>query len=223
MSSTWCAADRVSLKSHHQLMARMTHLSMWEVHMNTLSIVVVGLAMAIAAPPTAGQESVSSARAAALTKQLDQHKLDAVAAPDPDQPDRFVAALYYPGAQLLAISAAYPVPQVLRQRIADRKYRDAYLDLQGPATLQGRFFVMDLQADGLRHTRNGDAAFDITYESGGNQASFDGDWKRQNMSRSQYDARFTADDERYARMLAALERELTRASTSVTGLAKSGR
>lgn len=188
--------------------------------MKTLSIVVVGLAMAIAAPPAAGQESVSSARAAALTKQLDQHKLDAVAAPDPDQPGRFVAALYYPGAQLLAVSAAYPVPQVLQQRIADRKYRDAYMDLQGPETLQGRFFVMDLQADGLRHTRrNGDAAFDITYESG-NQASFDGDWKRQHMSRSQYDARFTADDKRYARMLAALERELTRASTSATGFGK---
>lgn len=191
--------------------------------MKNLSIVVVALGMGVATPATGGQESASSARAAALTKQLDQHKLDAIAAPDPDQPDRFVAALYYPDAQLLAVGAAYPAPQVLQQRIADRKYRDVYLDLQVPATRQGRFFVVDLQADGLRHTRNADGAFDITYESGGNQVSFDGDWKRQNMTRSQYDARFKADDERYARLLAALERELARASTSATGLAKSGR
>ena len=190
--------------------------------MKTLSIVVVGLAMAVAAPATARQESASSARAAALTKLLDQHKLDAVAAHDPDQPDRFVAALYYPGAQLLAVSAAYPAPQVLQQRIADRRYRDVYMDLQVPATQDGRFFVMDLQADGLRNSRDGNAAFDITYESGGNQVSFDGDWKRQNMSRSQYDARFKADDERYARMLAALEREMTRASTSGSVVPRDG-
>ncbi len=177
------------------------------------SVVLVG------GPAAVEQESVSSARAALVTTLLDQLKLDAIAAPDPDHPNRFVAALYYPGAQLLAVGAAYPAPELLQQRIAERKYRDVYMDLQVPATQNGRFFVMDLQADGLRQARD-DVAFDITYENGANQVSFDGDWKRQQLSRSEYARRFKQDDERYARILAALERELARATTPPTAVAK---
>jgi hypothetical protein len=193
--------------------------------MKALSVVIVlvGVAMATGGPAAAGQESASATKAAALTKLLDQQKLDVVAAHDPNQPGRFVAALYYPGAQLLAVSAAYPAPELLQQKIADRKYRDVYMDLQVPATQQGRFFVMDLQANGLRKTRDGDAAFDITYENGGNQVSFDGDWSRQNMSKTLYDARFKADDERYAKMLSALEHEMTRASAAASAVAKERR
>jgi hypothetical protein len=171
----------------------------------------------------AGQESASATKAGALTRLMDQQKLDAVAARDPDHPDRFVAALYYPGARLLAVSASYPAAPLLEQKIAARKYRDVYMDLQVPATQQGRFFVLDLQANGLRKTRDGDAAFDITYENGGNQVSFDGDWSRQNMSKTLYDARFKADDERYAKMLSALEREMARASTAASAVAKERR
>jgi hypothetical protein len=169
------------------------------------------VAMLALAAGVGAQESASGAKAATLTKLLDQHKLDAIAAPDPEQPDRFVATLYYPGTQLLAVSANYPSPQFLQQRIANRQYRDVYMDLQVPATQNGRLFVMDMGADGLHYRPNGDAPFDITYHSGGNQVSFDGDWKQRKMSREKYDERFKADDERYARMLAALERELTRA------------
>lgn len=188
--------------------------------MKLLASLITGFALAFSGPTAAGQESASAAKAAAFTNLLDRYKLDAVAAQDPDHPGRFVAALYYPGAQLLVVSAAYPAPELLQQRIAERKYRDVYLDLQVPATQHGRFFVMDLQADGLRHMRDGDAAFDITYENDGNQVSFDGDWNRQNLSRSQYDARFKTDDGRYARMLAALERELMRTSTSTASVPK---
>ena len=177
----------------------------------TLAALVASAAVATAAV-AAEQQSASSVKAAIVTKLLDRLKLDAIAAQDPDHPNRFVAALYYPGAQLLAVSAVYPAPALLQQRLADRKYREVYMDLQGPATRDGRLFVMDLQADGLRLTRN-EASFDITYQNGANQVSFDGDWKRQHLSRSQYDVRFKKDDERYARILAALESELTRATT----------
>jgi hypothetical protein len=180
--------------------------------MNRVSISAVALAFLVTAPPAVAQESASSASATTLTKLLDQQKLDAIAAQDPDHPERFVAALYYPGVQILAVSAAYPAPPVLQQWIADRKYRDVYMDLQGPATKEGRFFVMDLQADGLYRTRRGDA-FDLTYQNGANQVSFDGDWKRQKLSESKYDERFKLDDERYARMLAALQRQLAQAAT----------
>jgi hypothetical protein len=173
------------------------------------SIVGLVIVLAVAATLRAGQDSASAAKAVVVTKLLDQQKLDAIAAQDPERPDRFVAALYYPGAQLLAVSAAHPSPQILQERIANRQYRDVYMDLQGPATQNGRLFVMDLAADGL-HDRPHGNGFDITYQSGANQVSFDGDWKDKKMSRAQYDQRFKADDERYAQMLAALERELTR-------------
>jgi hypothetical protein len=177
----------------------------------TVSILCVGL-MAFVMPESGGQDSSSAAKAATLTRLMDQQKLDSVAAHDPEQPDRFVAALYYPGVQLLVVSASYPVPDVLRQKITGRQYRDVYMDLQSSATQQGRFFVMDLEANGVRQTRQEDAAFDVTYKDGDNPASFDGEWKRQNMSRAQYDARFRSDDERYTKMLTALERELMRPS-----------
>jgi hypothetical protein len=170
---------------------------------------IVFFVLAVAATLGAGQDSASAPKAAVITKLLDEQKLDAIAAQDPEQPDRFVAALYYPGAQLLAVSAAHPSPQFMRDRIANRQYRDVYMDLQGPATQNGRLFVMDLAADGLHDRPYGDG-FDITYQSGANQVSFDGNWKDKKMSRAQYEQRFKADDERYAQMLAALERELTR-------------
>jgi hypothetical protein len=88
------------------------------------------------------------------------------------------------------------------------------MDLQGPVTQKGRFFVMDLGADGLHYRPDGDAPFDITYHSGAEQVAFDGDWKDQKMSREQYAQRFTVDDERYAKLLGALERELSRVSTA---------
>jgi hypothetical protein len=180
--------------------------------MQAVSIVGALTILALSASPGAAQQSASAAKAAAVTKLLDQHKLDAIAAQDPDQPDRFVAALYYPGAQLLAVSATHPMLQLFQQRIANRQYRDVYMDLQGPATQKGRLFVMDLGADGLKYRPDGDV-FDITYHSGADQVSFDGDWKDQKMSREQYDQRFKDDDERYARMLAALEHELARSSS----------
>jgi hypothetical protein len=172
-------------------------------------VVVVALAGTLGAVP----DSASGSKAEAIRQLLDQQKLDAIAAQDPEQPDRFVAALYYPGAQLLAVSATHPMPQVMQERIANRQYRDIYMDLQGPATRKGRLFVIDLGADGL-HDRPEADGFDITYRSGAEQVSFDGDWKAQKMSREQYDERFKGDDERYAQMLAALVRELTDRPTS---------
>jgi hypothetical protein len=182
--------------------------------MSPASMIVstIGIALALTAPASA-QESASSAKAAVLTRLLDQQKLEALAARDPEQPDRFVAALYYPGSQLLAVSAVYPVPSLIEQLIAARKYRDVYMDLQVPAVQTGRFFVMDLQADGLRRSPEKEV-YDITYESGANKIVYDGNWKGQNMTQAKYEQRFRSDDDRYARILAALERELAQASAA---------
>jgi hypothetical protein len=59
---------------------------------------------------------------------------DAIAAADPEEPNRFVAALSYPKSQLLVVDALYPAPALLRQEIVDAKYRDVYLALQQSGT-----------------------------------------------------------------------------------------
>ncbi len=177
-----------------------------------VSVALVPLLVFVASLTAAvrSQESQSSLKATAVAKLLDTLKLDAVAAIEDQQTGRFAAALYYPGTQLLVVSAVHPQPDVAAQRLAERKYRDVYLDLQGSATRKGRLFVLDLKADGLKRTREGGAAFDQTYIDGANQISYDGDWKTQKMTPAQYDERFQRDDKRYAEILAALEHELTR-------------
>lgn len=166
-------------------------------------------------PPQAaeGQDSRSASAAAALTQMLNERKLDAIAARDPDRPDRFIAALYFPGSQLLAIGSVHPAPALLEQRLAQRQFRDVYTDLHGSGVREGRVFITDLQANGLQRTREPNAPFDIVYRNGVNQASYDADWKGQTLTESQYNERFRRDDTEYARMLNALIEALRTAVT----------
>lgn len=178
-----------------------------------VTITTAVLALSAATIRISGEESRSAAAAASLTALLDQNKLEAVAARSLDQPDRFVAALYFPGSQLLVVSSAYPVPAALEQRIATGDYREAYMDLQGAGSRKGRLFVTDLEADGLRATRS-DQAFDVTYTDGVKQMSFDGEWKSKKLSERDYDSAYQAQDEQYARMLEALVAQLKGASSA---------
>ena len=173
--------------------------------MHTFRMVVVGLIVlsSTAADRAWAQESRSAAEAQKLTALLDQQKLDAIAAKDPERPDRYIGALYYPGSQLLVVSASYPAPASMDYRLGERQYRDAYLDIQGAGAREGRFFVTDLLADGLRAARRGEP-FDIIYKDGKDQVAYDGDWRAQKMSESDYQEQFRKDDERYAKMLASL-------------------
>jgi hypothetical protein len=169
--------------------------------------VVIGAVAALLAPAmgvAAAENPRSTEAAAALTKLLDQRKLEAAAVRDPSDPTRFISALYVPGSQLLVISARYPVPAVLEQRIAAGQFRDAYLDIHGAGTREGRIFVMDLQADGLRRDPDRNQPFDIIYKNGVDQMTYDGDWKAQKLTQGDYLERFAADDLEYARLLAAL-------------------
>ena len=74
-----------------------------------LACVAAGL-MASLPAGAAGQESKSAPLAKQLAAALDAAKLDSVAARDPSREDTFFAALYYPGVQLLAVSAKYSAP-----------------------------------------------------------------------------------------------------------------
>jgi hypothetical protein len=125
--------------------------------------------------------SRSTALASELTGLLAAAGLDAVAAADPDNPDRFVAALAAPGVQLLVVDAKAPAPAIVSQRLAARQFRDIYSELQQRDATDGRIFVYDMGADGLKN-------------QGGDQK----------LSESVYRQRLAETDQRYSRMLALL-------------------
>jgi hypothetical protein len=166
------------------------------------------LALCIAVPASA-QDSKSAPLAKQLAAALDAAKLDSIAAKDPDGSDVFDAALYFPGLQLLVVSGKYSVPQLLTTRVAGKEYRDVYLDLNGAAT--AKVFIEDPGADGLKAKRENNMAFDQA-EMGGKRTMFDGDWKTQKLSEQDYTKAFTAADERYAQILAALLAQLKKTS-----------
>jgi hypothetical protein len=162
-------------------------------------ICLVWLAPAVAS----AQESKSSPLAKQLAAAMDAGKLDSIAAKDPSSPDVFVAALYFPGSQLLVISGKYAVPQLLNDRVGRKEYRDVYLDLNGAATADSKIFIEDPGADGLKAKREENQAFDQC-EMAGKRTMFNGDWKTQKLSEDDYMKAYGAADDRYSQILTAL-------------------
>ena len=177
------------------------------------ALVVVLATMPVSSQETTDEASESAAPAASLIASLEQRKLEAIVARDPAEPGRYVAALYVPGSLLLVVSAPYPVPAAMDKRIAEGKFMDAYLDIQGQANRQGHFFVVDALADGLSRVCESDHPFDSTTINGGTPVSYDGKWETQKLTEEDYNARFSRDDARYARMLKVLAEALTRRTT----------
>ena len=142
-----------------------------------------------------------------VAAQLDAQKLDAFAAEDPTEAGRFVAAIYV-GEHILAISAVHPTPAWVRQDITAGNYRQVYSVLSTSANTEGRLFVTDFGAPGLRATRKPNEAFDMTWRDSTRQATFDGNWRAQNFSEVEYRERFAADERQYTEMLQVLARAL---------------
>ena len=183
--------------------------------MKRFTLVPALAVFAISLAPLSAEDPDSQSAAAVVPFEalLTQLKLDAVAARDPDHPGQYVAAFYMPGTQLLVISAPYAVPAAIDKKIAAGQYMDAYVDLQSVADHTGHFFVVDMQADGLKKALKLDEAFDSTSVENGPPVSFDGRWEAQKLTEEQYNARFAQDDERYARMLNILRAALARKTT----------
>ena len=177
----------------------------------TMSAVLVSLVLAAPGLPAAAEETLSAQPAAALKARMEQLKLDAVAARDPDEPGRFIAALFIPGVQFLVVSAPYPVATALDKKIAAREFMDVYVDLQAVRDRSGHFFVEDLLADGMH--ASDDAACDTVTLNGATPVVFNGKWDAQRLTQEEYQARFKRDDERYARMLKVLNAALARGTT----------
>jgi len=124
---------------------------------------------------------------------------DAIAARDPDDPGRAIAALVFPESQLLVVSAPYPDTAGLDALLTHRMYREVYSALQQPSISAGKVFFHDMGCDGFQP-----GAIDVMYEDAKTQTIFDGDWKKQGLSQSAYQQRARDAETRYARLLSAL-------------------
>jgi hypothetical protein len=165
-----------------------------------LAIVVVGGALA---GPALAQESKTAALVKELTQALDQGKLDAIAAKDPSSKDGYMAALYYPGSQLLVVSARYSVPSILEERLAKKDYREVYTDLNAASIEGSKWLVMDMGADGLKARRD-DTRYD-TCDVGNKSVAFDGEWKKQKLSsEDEYNKLFADAEAHYVKVLTLL-------------------
>jgi hypothetical protein len=172
--------------------------------MRVKALLVLITAICVVAPPLAGPAASQEApQSAALVKQLvaamQTLRLDAIAAPDPADPDRVVAALVYPGVQLLVASAAHESLPFLKTEIAARHYREVYEDLQRgvPAS---RVFFHDMGCDGLVEGEN----VDIFYEGADGRTLFDGNWDAQSMSEAAYAEKRKSAEEKYVHALTVL-------------------
>jgi hypothetical protein len=166
----------------------------------SLAIVLLNSTLVLAGPVAAPSRSAVVAKQ--LTAALAAHQLDAIAAKDPDEADRFIAALYYPGVQLLVVSARFSVPAALDAKLAQQQFHDIYLDLQGSAIAHTSMFYEDLNADGL--CANRDQAADIFYDGSGAPKVFDADWEKHKLSQKSYEEQYAEADRQYARMLQIL-------------------
>lgn len=180
--------------------------------MTRLVLVLSGV-LAVGVPgPALGQESKSEPLARELARLMDEAQLDAIAARDPQTPDGFVAALYFPGSSLLLVSARYAVPPLLTEKIERRDYRDVYIDLHSASIPDSKTFVQDQGLNGLQPRREENHPFD-TYDRGALSLVFDGDWKKQRIpSEAEYLEAYEAADAQYARLLTVLVGQLRKSS-----------
>lgn len=165
------------------------------------------LGLALSSGVAFAQSPQSPAAAKSLAAALDQAKLDSVAAKDPTSPGMYVAALYYPGAELLLVRAKYAAPAAMDGMLASKSYRDAYIDLSSGSDPATKIFVEDLKADGLVADPGDNQPFD-SYEGGQVKVQFNHDWKSQKISEDDYRKAFATADEQYTKALTLLLAQL---------------
>ena len=157
-------------------------------------VIVLPLCVVLSVVPATAQESASAPLAVELSELMTAGQLEALATEATVDDDRYVAALAFPG-QLLVVSARYEVPQYLDEKIANRQFRDVYIDLN-TASIQGtKILVTDVGANGLLADDPGVDVFD----DGSGILRLDGVG-----SGGEYASAVADADEQYAEMLQAL-------------------
>ena len=172
-----------------------------------------GLALAallLLAPPLASaQDSKSAPSVTELVKMLDVMKMDAYAVKG-GSPNEYVGALYFPGTQLLVVSAKFDTPWRADSLLSMKNYRDLYIELNSASLPNTKVFVSDLSANGLHPKKDGNL-YD-TVDIGGKTYNFDGDWKKAKITEDDYTKAFSTTDEQYSQMIQALLNGLKKSS-----------
>ena len=162
-------------------------------------VLSTAVCLALAAGTATAQTETKSAQ---LVKQLvsamNARQLDAIAAPDPDEPGRFVAALAFPEVQLLAVSSRHRAADYLTLQIGKKQFREVYVMLQ-EGTASTRFVVHDMGCDGIVAAGSVDVIYD-----GAETTMLDGKWADQSMTEAAYMTKQADADQKYARILTIL-------------------
>lgn len=145
--------------------------------------------------------SKSAPLANELVKLLDSMKLDSVAGSR--STDEYVAAMYFPGSQLVVVKAKTTVPDRMKYLILQKSYKDLYVELNGAVDQTSKTFISDLGANGLQFKREKNQPFD-SVDAVGKTTAFDGDWRKAKLSEQEYTKIYTAHDEDYSQTLQAL-------------------
>lgn len=152
-------------------------------------------------PAAADQELRSSGLTKELAGLMTARQMDAVAAADPQTPGRFVAAMFFPGVQMLVIAARHPAPTQVQPYLDYKRYGDVYALLQEPSLNDSKVFIQDLGCDGLQAQ---DGTADVMYERGTTQTLFDANWKKRGISETVFQQKLHDADTEYSRMLSVL-------------------
>jgi len=147
------------------------------------------------------QDSKSAASVIELVKALDAMKLDAYAVKG-SAPNVYVGALYFPGTQLLVVSAKFDTPWRADSLLDQKNYRDVYIELNSASLPQSKTFISDLGANGLRFKKDGNV-YD-TVDVGGKTYNFDGDWKKAKITEDDYSKTYSSSDQQYMQMIQML-------------------
>ena len=172
-----------------------------------LALVVLSLPAAAAA-----QDLKSGDLAKQLTQLLDTRKLADVAVADTQNPGTYVAALYFPGTQLLVVTAKYTAPSMLNELLARKDYKAVYSELSSASVPSSKLLVMDAYANGLMLKPSGEQPAD-SVERAGTTSTFDGAWKKAKIPEADYLKSFGEADAAYTRLLQLLINSLKPSGT----------
>lgn len=161
----------------------------------------------VLAVPAWAQDPVSAAPAKELVQLLSERKLDSIAARMPDSKEEFVGALTFPG-QLMVVWAKTSAPSVVNEKLIKKQYREVYVDLNSASITETRNFVTDLGPDGLRARPAQRQGPSDSHDLGAKSLRFDGNWREDKMSESDYMKAHAEADAAYARAVQALISEI---------------
>ena len=178
----------------------------------SLRTVILSLAACSAlASPALAQEPVSAGPAKELMQLLTDRKIDSIAARMPDSTEEFVGALTFPG-QLMVVWAKSSAPAYVNEKLINKQYREVYVDLNSASITESRHFVTDLGPDGLRARPAQRQGPSDSHDLGTKSMRFDGNWREDKMSESDYMKAHAEADAAYAKAVQALIAEIKKSS-----------